>query len=132
MSTTLKSIFGLIGFIILCTDMTSCKSQAPLAEDEPTMKDKMEIINKAGIEMMGGKHMLSPNQDSTLWLCIIEEIPTTYYGVIHEDGHVVLDKTGLQGTVEWHDLNSLITTQTPGRIENANKKRTKIIQLKQG
>jgi len=132
MSTIIKSLFRIIGLIILIAHVTSCKSSESLSEDQSTMKDKIDIIHKKSLELMGGKSLLSPNQDSSLWLCTIEEIPTTYYGVIHKDGHIVLEKKGVQGTVVWYDISSLITTQTPGRIENADQKRTKIIQLKQG
>ncbi len=120
--------------VIVIAFWASCKSSAPQAQaqEEAPMKDKMEVINMKAKEMMEGKFMLSPNQDSSMWLCTKEEIPTTYFGVIHEDGHIILEKKGIQGTVEWHDISSLITTSTPGRIEIANKRRTKIIHLNQG
>lgn len=128
----MKSLFRVAGLILVIAGYVSCKSSSSLPDEEVSMEDKMELIRNKSIEIMGSKAQLSPNQDSSLWLCTKEEIPTTFYGVIHEDGHIVLEKKSVYGTVEWHDENSLILSFTPGRIEGANRKRTKIIQLNQG
>jgi len=123
--TTYLGLLALI-FSALALIIVSCKSNK-VSIEEPASEISIEDQAR---EVMGKGVLISPNQDSTMYLCTLEDVPVSYYCVIHESGEVILEKKGVRGKVAWYKKESLKITKTPGRVESKIKE--EIIHLKRG
>ncbi len=123
-------LLGLILLALLLLVYSCSKKQSDIVSQSPSPTQALVTAQ----ELLGANSEVIPNQDSTLFLCLLSRKPMTTYAVVNINGDIALDQQKVRGKVSWHTPSSIKVQEQPGVIEDRNSKPSdyaKIIEINQ-